>query len=615
MILAISLGKGARSVDLHASMQHVWRQFRPGASTIKQDRRSWKDSRPRIRASARRRGGDSVQHPTVITSARDGDLLAVRRLLDESPAAVNARGWMGETPLHAAAAAGSVDVVRMLLGAGADARACRENGDTPLHRAATGQIAELLFRAVHDAKPDRHNEFGQTPLHCAQDRDVTAVLLRHGASLTAKDFQGSTPLHRASSAKARVLLNAGADIDARDDHGQTPLHRAVSDGDAELVTLLLARGADPTVRDHGGSSPIHLARSRGPQEIRTLFAARGGSLAEPADPAIVTGSAQHALRLGRDGSTAFSVAGHATLVRWRLDRLPHPEVIVATEHTAIHDLAVHPLRPLVAVAPADDLVELRGDDLADPEPLSDLEGVTALAFSPDGRRLAAATDPERVVLFDLDARRITADVEAGERTDCVAFSPDGSLLATTCSFQGGAHVRLDRVTADGNLELVTYIERPGRDTIPAAVFTPDSHHLVIWETSAIYNERRAPGWRGDVLLTDTDGNVIWQRAINAETTGKRAPLAAAGAPMGWFTHPCTTPDGQTIVLGFDGMVALLRTRDGMVHAVMPVVGKANAAAARTGTGTGTLIVTTDQGLQQLQVTTKLGRAVRRFLGS
>ncbi len=544
-----------------------------------------------------------MREPTAITSARDGDLPVLGRVLDDDPAAANARGWLGETPLHAAAATGSARAVRMLLAAGADARIRRDNGDTPLHRAATAEIAELLSRAGGDVTADQPNGLGQTPLHCAQEGEVAAVLLQCGASLDARDHRGSTPLHGAGAAKARVLLDAGADLGARDDQGQTPLHRAVWDGDAELVALLLAAGADPVVRDHGGAGPIHLARNRGPRDILTVLAAAGGSLAEPAGPTIVAGSAQSALRMGGDSSVAYSVSGHATLVRWRLGGPPRPEVIVATGHSAIRALAVHPRRPLIAIAPVGAVVELRGDDLAGPQPLRGLEDVAALAFSPQGRWLAAATHPERVVLLDPDSRQITADVEAGERTDCLTFSPDGSLLATTCSFQGGAHVRVDRVTAQGGLESVTDIERPASDTIPAAVFTPDSRHLVIWQTSSIGNERRAPGWRGDVSLTDTDGTVIWQRAIDAETTGVRAPLAAVGAPMGWFTTPCVTPDGEKIALGFDGTVVLLRTDDGNPLAVLPVDGTANAVAA----GPGTLVVATDRGLREVGATTNPGR--------
>ncbi|GAA2709031.1 ankyrin repeat domain-containing protein [Actinoplanes palleronii] len=530
-----------------------------------------------------------VQKVAVIEAAREGDLLTLRQLLDEDAAAVGARGWMGETPLHAAAGAGSAGAVRMLLGARADALACRTNGFTPLHEAATGEIAELLIRALSGASLDQLNAFGQTPLHRARDPEVVTVLLRAGASFTARDFQGDTPLHKAGAAKARLLLDAGAELEARSGRGETPLHHAVWGGDDALVALLLAEGANPIVRDKSGSSPHHLARSRGPEEVRVRLAAAGGSLLEPTDPVIVIGSAQSAVRTGR---AAVSVAGHATLVRWRLDGVPRPEVIVPTEHVAIHDLAVHPLRPLIAVAPVDAPVELRGDDLADPELLGELANVSALVFSPDGRWLAAALDPERVVLLDLDTRTVTADVEAGERTDCVDFSPDGAFLATTCSFQGGAHVRIDRVTAGGGLEPVTEIERAARDTIPAAVFAPDSRYLAIWETSGIDHPRRPPGWRGDVLLTDTDGFVIWQRSVDAEITGVATPQ------VGWFTRPCFTADGAMIALGFDGVVVLLRTNDGATLAVVPVGGDALSVAACPVTGG--LIVATDHGLRRIE---------------
>ncbi|WP_164842453.1 ankyrin repeat domain-containing protein [Actinoplanes solisilvae] len=373
----------------------------------------------------------------MIDAARSGELGALRRLLDDDPRAVHARGWMGETALHAAAAAGRAEAVRMLLAAHADPRARRDNGDTPLHRAATGEIAELL----RQGRPDQRNEHQQTPLHCATDPGVVEALIRHGGSLAAKDFQGRTPLHGAGAAKTRALLAAGAELEARDSYGRTPLHVAVWDADAEAVALLLAEGADPAVRDDHGSTPVHLARTRGPEEVRRLMDATCVSLAESV-------SAQ-------DLAEGFSVAGHATLVHRRRSQ---PDVIVATEHSAIRALAVHPLQPLIAIAPADAPVELRDHDLAQPELLPQLVDATVLAFSPDGRHLAAAVDTERLVLFDLATRQITAEVEAGERTDWVVFSPDGTLLATACSFQGGSHIRVDAVTPGGQLNPLTVID-------------------------------------------------------------------------------------------------------------------------------------------------------------
>ncbi|BCY08698.1 WD40 repeat domain-containing protein [Actinoplanes sp. L3-i22] len=373
-----------------------------------------------------------------------------------------------------------------------------------------------------------------------------------------------------------VLDEDPAAATARGWMGETPLHCAVRSGDVEMVALLLAAGADASVCDNGGSSPAHLARARG--------LALDAPLTEPMDPGTVVASAQSALRVSGAGRTAFDVAGHATLVRWGLDKM-WPEVIVATEHAAIGDLAVHPSRPLVAVAPTEGPVELRGDDFANPQLIHELCDITALAFSPDGRLLAAAGGLERIMLFDLQTRRITADAEAGERNGSVAFSPDGTLLATTCSFQTGAHVRVDRVTDDGALEPLARIERAARDTIPAAVFAPDGRYLVIWETSGIIDKRDTSGYRGDLLLTDTDGFVVWQRRVEVD-----------GGPQYWITTPCLSRDGASIALGLDGVLLRFRTNDGTPLPSRRIDGNAIAVA----TAGRRLIVATDRSLLSIK---------------
>ncbi|MEU8817338.1 ankyrin repeat domain-containing protein [Actinoplanes sp. NPDC048796] len=90
--------------------------------------------------------------PEVIAAARGGDVAGLRRLLETDPAAAGARGWMGETALHAAAASGAAEAVRMLLAADAPVRARRD--------APEGKARVLLEAG---AEVDARDGSGQTP--------------------------------------------------------------------------------------------------------------------------------------------------------------------------------------------------------------------------------------------------------------------------------------------------------------------------------------------------------------------------------------------------------------------------------------------------------------------
>lgn len=120
--------------------------------------------------------------------------------------------YAGDTALHLAAAGYRVEIMELLLAAGADPNAAmnhRRSG--PLHYAADGYINGPAW----DAK-----------------RQVKAI---------------------------RCLLDAGSDIQAQDKNGATPLHRAVRTRCAAAVKYLLQAGADPRRKNKPGSTPFHLA--------------------------------------------------------------------------------------------------------------------------------------------------------------------------------------------------------------------------------------------------------------------------------------------------------------------------------------------------------------------
>ena len=118
-------------------------------------------------------------------------------------------------------------------------------GDTALHLAAAGHRVELV-RLLLDAGADPNsaaNHRQSSPLHYAADGAV------NGPDWSAKRQVGTI----------RCLLDAGSDINAQDKNGATPLHRAVRTRSAAAVKYLIERGGDMTMKNKPGSTPFHLA--------------------------------------------------------------------------------------------------------------------------------------------------------------------------------------------------------------------------------------------------------------------------------------------------------------------------------------------------------------------
>jgi ankyrin repeat protein len=225
-------------------------------------------------------------------------IAALRRDEDDLLAEVLAAG--GDPDAHGrygraltlAARHGSAGKVRLLLAAGADARAADDDGDLPLNQAAENghrEVAELLLDA--GASPRAEDENGRCALLEAAwhgQHDLVALLLERGADPNQAQEGNAAPIHCAVEQRAAetldLLLAGGASPDARNWCGDTPLHIAFKHDLPDLARRLLAAGARRDVANHDGWTVDPLIDGRGipRREVTVTYRAS----AEPQDVVI-----------------------------------------------------------------------------------------------------------------------------------------------------------------------------------------------------------------------------------------------------------------------------------------------------------------------------------------
>jgi ankyrin repeat protein len=295
----------------------------------------------------------------ICTAAFIGDLERVRELLDEDPTLANRPSEYvtyyacSGTPLTNAARGGHVEIVKLLLGRGADPN-LPEEGIAPQGHALYSavynghmEVAKLLLES--GAYPNVEVESSADTLSIAimhDDQPMIQLLCSYGAARAVHllahygDLQTAAAVFAVNPALAddpsalgsasgndpfvRLMLRYAPDLPKRVSlaagtreltellfrHGMdpnrpnwllfTPLHGFAAKGDLKNARIFLDHGADPNVRDEDlCSTPLAYAAKNGKGLMADLLLRRGAKASLPDDPAWATPLAW-ATRKGHD---------------------------------------------------------------------------------------------------------------------------------------------------------------------------------------------------------------------------------------------------------------------------------------------------------------------------
>ena len=223
---------------------------------------------------------DSCQRGFEFLQAGDRDSL--RRLLEQDPAASEARDAAGVSLLMHSLYRGRRDLAELI--------ASKKKALDIFEAAALGRLDRLKTcldeaglgdaSAINSPSIDSRSKDGFTALHFASffsQPEAARLLIESGAAVDAVAANPThvMPLHSAASARnleaARLLLEHGAPANARQQGGWVPIHAAAQNGDRPMVELLLKHSADPNLANHEGKTPAMVAREKGHAEIAALL--------------------------------------------------------------------------------------------------------------------------------------------------------------------------------------------------------------------------------------------------------------------------------------------------------------------------------------------------------
>lgn len=183
---------------------------------------------------------DAIDNKNKEKATREGNFDFLK-IVDANRNEINARNEKGRTPLMEVMATNLRNSVPGLIRRGASVDVQDHRGYYPLHMAVLGQYLPAVKALVETQVTKEGRKFF---VNRVSDRGFTALHLSVGENNSKRI--GSEDI-------VRYLLDQGASVSARDDQGNTPLMIAANSHGSETIRkLLIERGADEElVNDEG----------------------------------------------------------------------------------------------------------------------------------------------------------------------------------------------------------------------------------------------------------------------------------------------------------------------------------------------------------------------------
>lgn len=223
----------------------------------------------------------AVKACVEVNGAKDDNSAGIVGLIDVGT--VTTTTHIQNNKLISAVQMENADEVKRLIGAGkkVNVKNLNYDGNFPLHYAVEQgnlEIVDLLLNA--GARISVKNYEKRTPLMMI-DEDATVQLVNRllgfGAAINAADKEKNTALMLAagdaSEEVVRVLIQNGANVNLQNKKGRTALMQAAEQGNLENVRALLEAGADISLKDKSGETAWNKTSAEDVKQILVTYGA------------------------------------------------------------------------------------------------------------------------------------------------------------------------------------------------------------------------------------------------------------------------------------------------------------------------------------------------------